>query len=230
MSTLKKTSAEGADPVAVMAELGRTARSAYRQLATASHEAKAVALRAAAKALRTQEADILAANARDMANAESMNLTPAMLDRLKLTPERIAAMATGLEEISALNDPVGEVIDEWSRPNGLRIARVRVPLGVIGVIYESRPNVTADAGALCIKAGNAVILRGGSEAVESNHAILACLQQGLKEAGLPEGAIQLVPTQDRAAVGEMLRMTGVIDVVVPRGGRSLVERVQLEAR
>ena len=219
------------DNVDVLVEgLGAAAQDAARLLASAPTDQKNTALNAAAAALRASVAEIMAANAKDMAAGEAMGLTPALLDRLKLDEDRIEGMARGLDDIAALDDPVGDVIAEWDRPNGLHIARVRVPLGVIGIIYESRPNVTADAGALCLKAGNAAILRGGSEAVHSNHAILACLQAGLAEAGLPEAAIQLVPTQDRAAVGAMLRLQGMIDVVVPRGGRSLVERVQNDAR
>jgi len=229
MSTaVEKTEAANID--AMMQALGDAAKDAARALAYAPTDAKNAALRAAAKAIRGGVADILAANARDMATGEQRGLTPAMLDRLKLTEDRIEGMAKGLDDIAELKDPVGAVMDEWSRPNHLHIARVRVPLGVIGIIYESRPNVTADAGALCLKAGNAAVLRGGSAAAHSNLAIMACLEQGLQEAGLPAAAIQLVPTQDRAAVGAMLRMAGTIDVVVPRGGRSLVERVQNEAR
>ena len=219
------------DNVDVLVEgLGAAAQEAARLLASAPTDQKNTALTAAASAIRASVAEIMAANAQDMAAGEAMGLTPALLDRLKLDEDRIEGMARGLDDIAALADPVGDVIAEWDRPNGLHIARVRVPLGVIGIIYEARPNVTADAGALCLKAGNAAILRGGSEAVHSNHAILACLQAGLAEAGLPEAAIQLVPTQDRAAVGAMLKLQGVIDVVVPRGGRSLVERVQNDAR
>ena len=185
---------------------------------------------AAAAAIRTDAALIMAANAKDMAAAREKNLSAALLDRLALDEKRIAAMAKGLEEIAALPDPVGTTLAEWTRPNGLRISRVRTPLGVIGVIYESRPNVTADAGGLCIKAGNVCILRGGSESVHSSRAIHAALQRGLAAAGLPLDAIQMVPTTDRAAVGEMLTMTRYIDVIVPRGGQSLVERVMRESR
>ncbi|HET6521230.1 MAG TPA: glutamate-5-semialdehyde dehydrogenase, partial [Geminicoccaceae bacterium] len=183
-----------------------------------------------AASLGAREGEILAANERDMAAARGRGLAPAMLDRLALDGRRVAAMAAGLETIAGLPDPVGEVMAEWTRPNGLRIARVQVPLGVVGVIYESRPNVTADAGALCLKAGNAAILRGGSESFHSSRAILACLRDGLAAADLPAAAIQLVPTTDREAVGIMLRMSEHIDVIVPRGGRSLVERVQAESR
>ncbi|MFZ9906039.1 MAG: glutamate-5-semialdehyde dehydrogenase, partial [Steroidobacteraceae bacterium] len=200
-------------------------------LAAATREQKDAALIAAAAELRRQAAQILAANAKDMQAAEEKNLSAAMLDRLRLDTARVEAMARGLEEIARLPDPVGRVLAEWDRPNGLRIARVAVPLGVIGIIYESRPNVTADAGALCLKSGNAVILRGGSESAHSSAAIHSALVAGLKAAGLPEAAIQLVPTTDRAAVGYLLSsMTDYIDVIVPRGGKSLVARVQQEAR
>jgi glutamate-5-semialdehyde dehydrogenase len=184
-----------------------------------------------ADALVKGEAGILAANAVDMAHGEKAGLAASFLDRLKLTPERIAAMAEGMRAIAALKDPVGETMARWERPNGLAIERVRTPLGVVGVIYESRPNVTADAGALCLKAGNAVILRGGSDSLSSSKAIHACLVEGLAAAGLPETAIQLVPVPDRAAVGEMLKgLDGAIDVIIPRGGKGLVGRVQQEAR
>jgi glutamate-5-semialdehyde dehydrogenase len=208
--------------------LGRAARAAARVLATAPTEAKNRALLAAAASLRERRDEILAANARDLEAARG--LSAALLDRLALDAKRVEAMAQGLEEIAALADPVGHEIARWTRPNGLDIARVRVPLGVIGIIYESRPNVTADAGGLCLKAGNAAILRGGSESFHSSAAILACLQAGLGAAGLPEAAIQALPTTDRAAVGVMLRMSEHIDVIVPRGGRSLIERVQNESR
>lgn len=215
----------------IMAELGARAKAAASTLATAKSDDKTGALEAMAASIRAHEADILAANAKDMALAEQSGRPAAFLDRLKLTPDRIEAMAAGVEAIAALKDPVGDVTASWERPNGLRIERVRTPLGVIGIIYESRPNVTADAGALCLKAGNAVILRGGSESAESVRAIHACLVEGLKSAGLPEHAIQIVPTTDRAAVGEMLKgLGGAIDVIVPRGGKSLVERVQTDAR
>lgn len=210
--------------------MGEAAREAAAVLATAPTEAKDRALRAAAAAIRAGEAGILAANARDMAAARQRDLTPALLDRLALDPKRVEAMARGLEEIAALADPVGRELARWTRPNGLDIARVAVPLGVVGIIYESRPNVTADAGGLCLKAGNAAVLRGGSESFHSSAAILACLQAGLRDAGLPEAAVQALPTTDRAAVGIMLRMSEHIDVIVPRGGRSLIERVQNESR
>jgi glutamate-5-semialdehyde dehydrogenase len=213
-----------------MDRLGRRARAAVQDLAQASTETKNAALRAAAATLRTRTADLLAANARDMSAAEERKIAPSLLDRLKLDAARVNAMAAGLEQIADLPDPVGEVLAAWDRPNGLNISRVRVPLGVIGIIYESRPNVTADAGGLCLKSGNAAILRGGSESFYSSSAILECLQAGLAEAGLPEGSIQLVPTTDRAAVGEMLTMTDYIDIIVPRGGKSLIERVQQESK
>jgi len=213
-----------------MRAIGQAARVAAAEVALASGEAKNRALTAAAAAMRNSREAILSANARDMAGAEQKKLTSALLDRLKLDDKRIEAMAKGLEEIAAFADPVGTVLAEWTRPNGLKIQRVRVPLGVIGIIYESRPNVTADAGGLCLKAGNAAILRGGSESFHSSAAIHGALAEGLKVAGLPAAAIQLVPTTDRAAVGEMLRMSDCIDIIVPRGGRSLIERVQAESR
>jgi glutamate-5-semialdehyde dehydrogenase len=214
-----------------MQGIGRAAVVAAEQLALASTAIKNRALSAAAAALRADSRLILAANAEDMRDAHSAALSAALLDRLKLDERRVEATARGLEDIVALEDPIGAVIAEWTRPNGLRISRVRVPLGVIGIIYESRPNVTADAGALCLKSGNAAILRGGSESRRSSAAIHACLVKGLIEAGLPATAIQLVPTADRAAVGEMLGgMQDYIDVLVPRGGKSLVARVQAEAR
>lgn len=219
------------DTIAVMAEIGRRARAAARPLAIATAERKHAALVAMAGAIVRREQEILDANALDMANGVEAGLTSAMLDRLKLDTQRIRAIADGIRAIAELRDPVGDVIAEWDRPNGLHIERVRTPLGVVGVIYESRPNVTADAGALCLKAGNAVILRGGSDSLNSSGAIHACLVEGLKAAGLPQDAIQLVPVSDRAAVGEMLKgLGGNLDVIIPRGGRSLVERVQAEAR
>ena len=218
------------DVSTAMAAIGRAAKAAAAVLSNATTAQKNAALLAAAKALKAREAGILAANAQDMAAGREKGLTPALLDRLMLDAKRIEAMAKGLEEIAALPDPVGGVIAEWTRPNGLKISRVRTPLGVIGVIYESRPNVTADAGALCLKAGNAVLLRGGSESFHSSRAIHAALVEGLKEAGLPETAIQLAPTTDRAFVGAMLAAAEWLDVIVPRGGKSLVARVQAESR
>ncbi len=214
----------------MMSDLGTRAKAASAELGFASSEAKEKALMAAADAIVANTDDILAANEKDMAYGRDKGLTAAMLDRLMLDDDRINAMAAGLRTVAAQKDPVGDVIAEWDMPSGLHIKRVRTPLGVIGVIYESRPNVTADAGALCLKAGNAVILRGGSESFHSSGAIHACLVQGLKAAGLPEDAIQRVPTRDRAAVQEMLRMTDSIDVIVPRGGKGLVGLVQREAR
>ena len=218
------------DIPAMMAEIGARARAAAAELAFATAAAKRTALQAAADAVLARQDEILAANALDMEFGREKDLSKAMLDRLLLTPERIGAMAVGLRSVAAQADPVGAVIAEWDMPSGLHIRRVRTPLGVVGVIYESRPNVTADAGGLCLKAGNAAILRGGSESFHSSGAIHACLQQGLTAAGLPVDAIQLVPTRDRAAVAEMLRMTGHIDVIVPRGGKGLVGLVQAEAR
>ncbi|MHB2267776.1 glutamate-5-semialdehyde dehydrogenase [Aliihoeflea sp. PC F10.4] len=219
------------DIAGLMEGIGRKARAAARPLSLASAQQKHAALIAMADAVIAGQVDILAANAIDMENGEEARLSPAMMDRLKLDAGRIGAMAEGIRAVADLKDPIGEVIAEWDRPNGLHIERVRTPLGVIGVIYESRPNVTADAGALCLAAGNAVILRGGSDSLNSSRAIHACLVQGLKAAGLPEDAIQLVPTTDRAAVGEMLKgLSGNLDVIVPRGGKSLVSRVQTEAR
>jgi len=218
------------DAETLIADMGRRARAASAVLAQTPTATKAAALEAAAKALRAAEGTILAANAHDVARGEANGLTGAMIDRLKLDPKRLEGVAAGLEAVAGLPDPVGQVIDETHRPNGLLLQRVRVPLGVIGIIYESRPNVTADAGALSMMSGNACILRGGSEAIDTSRAIHACLVAGLREAGLPEDAIQLVPTTDRAAVGAMLRASGLIDIIVPRGGKSLVARVQEEAR
>jgi glutamate-5-semialdehyde dehydrogenase len=215
---------------ALMDEIGRGARAAGRTLAKTSTADKDKALRAAAAAIRANAETIKAENAKDMAAAKAKKLTPALMDRLELNDSRIGSMAKGLEEIADLADPVGQVMAEWTRPNGLVIQRVRTPLGVIGIIYESRPNVTADAGGLCLKAGNACILRGGSESFHSSQAILKCLQEGLNAAGIPLTAIQMVPTTDRAAVGEMLTMTKHIDVIVPRGGQSLVDRVMRDSR
>jgi glutamate-5-semialdehyde dehydrogenase len=215
----------------LMRRLGEAALAARSVLAAAPRTQKDAALLAAAAALRTHQVEVLAANALDMAQAEHKDLSAAMLDRLRLDPSRIEAMARGLDDIAALPDPVGRVLEERRRPNGLAIARIAVPLGVIGIIYESRPNVTADAGALCLKSGNAVILRGGSESAHSSAAIHRCLVEGLRAAGLPEASIGLVPVTDRAAVGYMLSgMTDYIDVLVPRGGKGLVKRVQEEAR
>jgi glutamate-5-semialdehyde dehydrogenase len=218
------------DVTALITDMGHRARRAAQQLAGMPTERKANALCRAADALREAEADVLASNVRDMEAAAKAGLPGAMLDRLKLDAKRLAATADGVAAVAALDDPVGQVMDSRTRPNGLQLSRVRVPLGVIGIIYESRPNVTADAGALCVMAGNAVILRGGSEAVHSNAAIHAAMARGLEAGGLPADAMQLVPTQDRAAVGAMLAGAGGIDLIVPRGGKGLVARVQADAR
>lgn len=221
----------GADIAAIMAEVGRKAKAAAAPLAIASAEQKNKALLAAADAILTSKDAILRANQVDLTNAAESGMAASFVDRLTLDDSRIEAIADGIRAIAALSDPVGEVIAEWDRPNGLHIERVRTPLGVIGVIYESRPNVTADAGALCLKAGNAVILRGGSDSAHSSAAIHQALVTGLEAGGLPADSIQIVPVTDRAAVGEMLKgLNGAIDVIVPRGGKSLVARVQSEAR
>jgi glutamate-5-semialdehyde dehydrogenase len=213
-----------------MRALALAARSAAAVLARATAEQKTAALINAAAEIRAARAELLAANAEDMAAAKEAGVSGAMLDRLELNAKRVEAMAGGLETVAALPDPAGAELARWTRPNGLDIARVRIPIGVIGIIYESRPNVTADAGGLCLRAGNAVILRGGSESFRSSRAIEACLKRGIVAAGLPAAAVQLVPTRDRAAVGLMLGMDDLIDVIVPRGGRSLIERVQRESR
>jgi glutamate-5-semialdehyde dehydrogenase len=215
---------------ALMADIGARAKAASETLAFATAEQKRSALNNAADAVWDQREQIIAANVKDMAYGRDKGLSTAMLDRLMLDDERIQSMANGLRAVAQQPDPVGEVIADWDMPSGLNIRRVRTPLGVIGVIYESRPNVTADAGALCLKSGNAVILRGGSESFHSSTAIHACLVAGLRDAGLPEKSIQLVPTRDRAAVSQMLTMTDTIDVIVPRGGKGLVGLVQREAR
>ena len=213
-----------------MTKLGDAARESMRELSCVPADVKNRALREAAKAIRDSTSTLAAANVMDMKAAEAKGITGSMLDRLLLTDSRIEAMAKGLEEVAELDDPVGAIMAEWPRPNGLHIQRVRVPLGVIGIIYESRPNVTADAGALCLKSGNAVILRGGSESFHSSTGIMECLRTGLRAANLPIASIQMVPTTDRAAVGEMLTMIGHIDIIIPRGGKSLIERVQTESR
>jgi glutamate-5-semialdehyde dehydrogenase len=224
-------SIEGTGVAAAMADLGRRARGAARALALSPAAQRDRALGATAQAIRDNEAAILSANAEDIAETKTSGTTAAFLDRLTLTPKGVAAMAAGIEVVRDLKDPVGAVMESWTRPNGMTIERVRVPLGVIGVIYESRPNVTADAAVLCLKAGNAVILRGGSESFRSARAIHAALVTGLRAAGLPEDGIQLVPTRDRAAVGMMLEgLDGNLDVIVPRGGKGLIARVQAEAR
>ncbi|MCH7485474.1 MAG: glutamate-5-semialdehyde dehydrogenase [Proteobacteria bacterium] len=218
------------DIAALMGRIGAAAKAAASELARASTEAKNRALSAAAGHLRANASTILAANSDDMTAGRDKGLSSAMLDRLALDETRIEAMASGLEAIAALDDPVGRVLAEWERPNGLLITRVAVPLGVVGIIYESRPNVTADAGSLCLKAGNAAILRGGSESFHSSAAIMESLAAGLRAADLPRASIQLVPTRDRDAVGEMLGMTEFIDVIVPRGGKSLIERVSADSK
>ncbi len=225
-----ESTADAVDPVALIADMGARARTAARILAAAPTATKARALTAAARHMRASERAILAANAGDVAAGEANGLSGAMLDRLRLDPKRLEGVAGALEAVAGLPDPVGAVIDESARPNGMKLARVRVPLGVVGIIYESRPNVTADAGALGLMSGNAVILRGGSEAIRTSRAIHAALTAGLRDAGLPEDAIQLVPVTDRAAVGAMLKAAGLIDIIIPRGGKSLVARVQDEAR
>jgi len=230
MTTKLAVKDDSVDIKGLMADIGAKAKAAATVLATTPTAAKNNALKAAAAAVRARSADIMAANELDMADAKARGLSPAMTDRLLLTPERIEGIAAGIEAVAELDDPVGRELATWDRPNGLKISRVAVPLGVIGIIYESRPNVTADAGVLCLKAGNAAILRGGSESAHSSRAIHACLAEGLKAAGLPEAAIQIIPTQDRAAVGELLGMVGTVDIIVPRGGRGLIERVQNEAK
>ena len=218
------------DAVAIVADLGRRARAAAAALRNAGTEAKNRALAEAARLIRQEKAAILAANARDIAAAQAAGMSAALQDRLLLDEARVEAMARGLDDIGRLPDPVGAKIEEWTRPNGLVISRVRVPIGVIGVIYEARPNVTADAGALCIKSGNVVVLRGGSDSFHSSRAIVELLRRALAAAGLPEDCVQLVPTTDRAAVGELLRAMDWLDLIVPRGGRSLIDRVTEESR
>ena len=214
----------------MMADIGQKARAAAAELAFAASERKAAALQAAAAAVWARRQEILDANCLDLDFGKEKGLSPAMMDRLMLNETRLRGIVDALRQVAEQRDPVGRVLAEWDRPNGLHIQRVATPLGVVGVIYESRPNVTADAGALCLKAGNAVILRGGSESFHSSEALHDCMVQGLREAGLPEAAIQLVPTRDRAMVAEMLRATAYIDVIVPRGGKGLVGLVQQEAR
>ena len=214
----------------LMRGLGETAREAARALAHASTEQKDDALRAAAAALRSNKVQILEANARDIQHGRERGLRDSLIDRLALDGSRVEGIASGLEAIASLPDPVGSVIETWTRPNGLEISRVRMPLGVIGIIYESRPNVTADAGGICLKSGNAAILRGGSESLYSSAAIVDCIHQGLRMARLPEAVVQIVPTRDRAAVGYLLTMPDLVDIIVPRGGKSLIERVQKESR
>jgi glutamate-5-semialdehyde dehydrogenase len=214
----------------LVAGLARAGRAAQRKLARMDDAAKADALRSAAAALRASLAQVLEANARDITAGEANGLTPALLDRLRLDETRLQSVAAAVEAVAALPDPVGEVIDRSTAPSGLELSRIRIPIGLIGIVYESRPNVTADAAALCLRSGNAVLLRGGSEAVHSNRAIHAALAEGLAAAGVPAEAVQLMPTQDREAVGAMLRAAGLIDMIVPRGGKGLVARVQADAR
>jgi glutamate-5-semialdehyde dehydrogenase len=218
------------DVKAYMQDLGRRARAASRVVAKADTETKNRALLAMAAAVRRERAGILAANAEDVAAARAAGLEPAMVDRLTLTDKSVESMAEGLEQVAALPDPVGAITDLAERPTGIKVGRMRVPLGVIGIIYESRPNVTADAAALCLKSGNACILRGGSEAIHANLAIAACVHEGLRAAGLPEDAVLVVSTPARAAVGELLRMHDYVDIIVPRGGKSLIERISAESR
>ena len=228
MAATAKIVDETADLAGYMRGLGEGARAAARELSRSGTAARNRALTASAEAIRAGRAELLAANRRDL--DAGRDLESALADRLELTEARIEAMAVGLEEIAALPDPVGEVTDVRSRPTGIQVGRMRVPLGVVGIIYESRPNVTADAGGLCLKAGNAVILRGGSEAIHSNRAIAECVRAGLAEAGLPADAVQVVETTDRRAVGELLRLDEFVDVIVPRGGKGLIERVMTESR
>ena len=223
--TLEKT-----DFTSLVEELATKGRAAQRKLARASDAEKSAGLRAAARAIRAREADILAANEKDMDAGRDNGLAPAMLDRLKLDSERLEGIASAIENVAGLPDPVGEVIDRRDSPSGFGLERVRIPIGLIGIIYESRPNVTADAAALCLRSGNAALLRGGSEAIHSNRALHAAFVEGLAEEGLPADAIQLMPTQDREAVGAMLKAAGLVDMIVPRGGKGLVARVQADAR
>ena len=223
-------SARIADIPAYMQDLGRRARAASRLLARADSAAQNRTLTASAAALRAGSAALLAANAKDVAAARAAGRDAAFVDRLTLSPKTIESMASGVEQVASLPDPVGEISEVRERPHGLKVGRMRVPLGVIGIIYESRPNVTADAAALCMKSGNACILRGGSESVHSNQAIARCVHRGLAEAGLPEDAVQVVETPDRSAVGELLRMNKYVDIIVPRGGKSLIERIMAESR
>lgn len=225
-----KSESVSLDSAVLIEQLARKGRAAQRVLAAMPSDAKAAALMKAAAALRADKDAILAANAQDLAEGEARGLTSAMLDRLRLDDARLEGVAAGVEAVAQLPDPVGQVIDSSERPNGLKLSRIRVPIGLIGIIYESRPNVTADAAALCVRAGNAALLRGGSEAVHSNRAIHAALARGMAEGGVPVEAVQLMPTQDRAAVGAMLAAAGLIDMIVPRGGKGLVARVQADAR
>lgn len=230
LQTVTPGTVDAESPEALVERLAREGRAAQRVLARLSDAEKRDALRSAAASLRADEPAILEANAKDIAAGESKGLTSAMLDRLRLDSARLSAIAEAVEQVASLPDPVGQVIDRSERPNGLKLSRVRIPIGLIGIIYESRPNVTADAAALCLRSGNAVLLRGGSEALHSNRAIQSAMARGLEALGVPAAAIQLVPTQDRAVVGAMLTAAGLIDMIVPRGGKSLVARVQADAR
>ena len=218
------------DIAAYMAEVGQQARQAARAVARSTTAVRNQALLATAEALDAARDELAAANARDLESGRANGLEAAMLDRLELTPERIDTMIEGLRQVASLPDPIGEITDMTYRPSGIQVGRMRVPLGVIGIIYESRPNVTVEAASLCLKSGNATILRGGSEAIHSNQAIAACLAKGLKESGLPESAVQVVKTTDRAAVGELIAMPRFVDVIVPRGGKGLIERISRDAR
>ena len=218
------------DIAAYMAEVGQQARQAARAVARSTTAVRNQALLATAEALDAARDELAAANARDLEGGRANGLEAAMLDRLELTPARIDAMIEGLRQVASLPDPIGEITDMTYRPSGIQVGRMRVPLGVIGIIYESRPNVTVEAASLCLKSGNATILRGGSEAIHSNQAIAACLAKGLKESGLPESAVQVVKTTDRAAVGELITMPRFVDVIVPRGGKGLIERISRDAR
>ena len=220
----------GKDVAGDVRRLASAAKDAGRILARASGDARDDALRKAANIIRARQDEILTANGKDVVFGQARNLSAAMIDRLTLTPDRIEAMATGLETVANLPNPIGSILADWEQPNGLKFQRVRVPLGVIGIIYESRPNVTADAGGLCLKSGNAAVLRGGSESIHSSGLIGDCLRDGLEAAGLPRDCIQAIKTRDRAAVGAMLTATGLIDIIVPRGGRSLIERVMAETK
>ena len=230
MTQQAPTEFAAARPDDLMADLGARARSAFARLAPTNPSDKTAALKIAARDLSTRADEILTANAGDVERAKAAGLPKAMLDRLALDPDRLAGIVSALDAVAGLSDPVGRVLAQWQQPNGLQFERVSTPLGVIGVIYESRPNVTVDAAALCLKAGNAVILRGGSEAVDTNRALYAGLRRGLEQAGLPADAVQLMPSQDRALVSALLGATGMVDVIVPRGGKSLIERVEADAR
>ena len=230
MNAIPKSTGDVGDVRHYMLTLGKQARAAARELARASTDTKNAALRAMANAIRRDAARLISANAMDIESARAAGKDAAFIDRLTLSTQSVESMATGLEQVASLADPIGEVTEVRQQPSGIKVGRMRVPLGVVGIIYESRPNVTADAAALCLKSGNACILRGGSESVHSNIAIAACVTEGLRAAGLPEAAVQVVATPDRAAVGELLTMTEYVDIVVPRGGKSLIERVMAESR